>query len=204
MVPEKHVKCVVVGDGAVGKTCMLYSYTENKFPTDYIPTVFDNYSADVPVNGKLINVGFWDTAGQDDYERMRPLSYKDANVVVLAFSLIARPSFDNISTKWTSELKEWLPQAPIVLVGTKLDLRGDLEFLRSRAVGSIVQRAEGEAVGARIGARAYLECSAKTQENLKQVFDAAIIAALRGPVLEKKLRKDDKGLFRKFKSFFRK
>ncbi|KAL6606938.1 hypothetical protein ACP70R_042591 [Stipagrostis hirtigluma subsp. patula] len=118
---SRFIKCVTVGDGAVGKTCMLICYTSNKFPTDYIPTVFDNFSANVVVDGTTVNLGLWDTAGQEDYNRLRPLSYRGADVFVLAFSLVSRASYENVMKKWLPELQHYAPGVPIVLAGTKLE-----------------------------------------------------------------------------------
>lgn len=186
----QNLKCVVVGDGAVGKTCLLISYTTNAFPNEYIPTVFDNYSANVMVNGKPINLGLWDTAGQEDYDRLRPLSYPQTDVFLVCFSIISAASFENVRTKWYPEIQHHCPGTPMILVGTKSDLRGDQAMIQQLASKRLemIETEKAVALAKELGAAEYHECSALTQENLKTVFDRAIHVGLNKPKKSKKTR----------------
>jgi len=187
----QNIKCVVCGDGAVGKTCLLISYTTNAFPGEYIPTVFDNYSANVMVDGRPINLGLWDTAGQEDYDRLRPLSYPNTDVFLLCFAISTPTSFDNIKNKWYPEIQSHAPGVPFILVGNKVDLRNDpatikaLEAKRQSPIATI----QGQTLCTELKGFKYVECSAKTQEGLKQVFDECIRCVLLGQSKTKKKSK---------------
>lgn len=177
----RHIKCVVVGDGAVGKTCLLLSYTTNAFPGEYIPTVFDNYAVNVLVDGQQINLQLWDTAGQEDYAKLRPLSYPGTEVFVLCFSLVSPISLENVRNVWVPEVRQYCPGVPLVLVGTKSDLRDQFEQhadeYRKNGMEPVYTQT-GENMKKTINAAEYIECSARMQTNLKEVFETAIRVVL--------------------------
>jgi len=177
----QNLKFVTVGDGAVGKTCVLISYTSNHFPYDHVPTIFDNYSCNVMADGRVINLGLWDTAGQEDYDRLRPLSYPNTDAFLICFSIMNPTSLANVKSKWYPEIAHHAPGVPVVLVGTQMDRRSDADSVREIASKGKqpVTTEEGAEMAKGIGAVSYVECSAMTQQGLKTVFDDAIRAAMK-------------------------
>ncbi|KAK6456909.1 RHO small monomeric GTPase signal transduction [Scheffersomyces xylosifermentans] len=180
----RSIKSVVVGDGGVGKTCLLISYTTNTFPNDYIPTVFDNYSAIVMIEGEPIKLGLWDTAGQSEYDRLRPLSYPQTEIFLVCYSVISPDSFQNVKSKWIPEILHHSPKdILILLIGTKIDLRDDLHVLDELNDKNLkpITIEQGNKLAREVGAVKYLECSAATQVGVKEIFDYAIRSVLDPP-----------------------
>jgi len=173
-------KLVIVGDGACGKTCLLIVFSKDQFPEVYVPTVFENYVADIEVDGKQVELALWDTAGQEDYDRLRPLSYPDTDVILMCFSIDSPDSLENIPEKWTPEVKHFCPNVPIILVGNKRDLRYDNSTIHElqKMKQEPVKTEEGRAMSEKISAFSYLECSAKTKDGVREVFETATKAAL--------------------------
>ncbi|KAI6019692.1 P-loop containing nucleoside triphosphate hydrolase protein [Pisolithus orientalis] len=160
--PDVKKKLVVVGDGGCGKTCLLIVYAENRFPESYIPTVFENY---------VTQLALWDTAGQEEYDRLRPLSYPESDVILIVFSVDFPVSLGNVQDKWYPEVAHFCEGTPLILVGTKIDLRREDQTRRMLA-------AQGQApVTAEQGS---VQCSAKTGVGVQDVFNLALRESMRG------------------------
>ncbi|CDO95456.1 unnamed protein product [Kluyveromyces dobzhanskii CBS 2104] len=165
-------KLVIIGDGACGKTSLLYVFTLGQFPEEYHPTVFENYVTDCRVDGIKVQLTLWDTAGQEEYERLRPFSYSKADIIIIGFAIDDPESLGNARNKWSEEVLRYCPAAPVVLVGLKKDLRSpENEHL-------MVTREQAEQVAKAIGAKKYIECSALTGENVDDVFEVATRTSL--------------------------
>jgi len=171
----QSIKIVVVGDGAVGKTSFLISFTMNAFPTEYVPTVFDNFNAVYDFEGSKVFLGLWDTAGQQDFDKIRPMSYKEADFYLLFFSVVNPTSLENVKLRWVEEIKFNSPNIPFFLVGTQVDSREVEEvILELEQKGKVpITRKEGEQVAQEIGAVGYFEISAK-QMQFGEIFDELI------------------------------
>lgn len=163
----KKIRITVVGDGGVGKTSMLVAYKDKVFYDQYTPTVFDVYSMTVPINGEDYTIILSDTAGQEEFDKLRKLSYTNIDVFIICYAIDQRDSFENIKSLWYPEIKASCPKAQIVLVGTKLDTENP-----------IVTYSEGGKMARKIGASDFLQNSAKTRINIDETFNIAINVAL--------------------------
>jgi len=172
----QNLKVVVCGDGAVGKTTFLISFTLECFPTEYIPTVFDNYSTVYSFEGRQISLGLWDTAGQEDFQSIRPLSYKQADVFLMFFSVALPSSAENIRAKWLTEVRLHCPDTPLFLIGSQIDLRDNpktIEALASRKEKPISTE-QGKQLAKDIKAFGYCELSSKVGNGYNHIFDQVL------------------------------
>ncbi|KAG5947087.1 hypothetical protein E4U53_006475 [Claviceps sorghi] len=185
-------KLVLLGDGACGKTSLLNVFTRGYFPTVYEPTVFENYVHDIFVDNVHIELSLWDTAGQEEFDRLRSLSYDDTDLIMLCYSVDSKDSLENVESKWVGEIADNCPGVKLVLVALKCDLRekgGDDEdgddntappgaAAVERPSGSLIEYDKGLEVAKRIGASRYLECSAMKNRGVNEAFTEAARVAL--------------------------
>uniref|UniRef100_A0A8C3TGI2 Ras homolog family member F, filopodia associated n=1 Tax=Chelydra serpentina TaxID=8475 RepID=A0A8C3TGI2_CHESE len=127
---KKELKIVIVGDGGCGKTSLLMVYAKGAFPEKYAPSVFEKYTTSITVGSKEVILNLYDTAGQEDYDRLRPLSYQNTNMVLICYDVMNPTSYDNVLIKWYPEVSHFCRGVPLILIGCKTDLRKDKEHLR--------------------------------------------------------------------------
>ncbi|KAJ7113688.1 P-loop containing nucleoside triphosphate hydrolase protein [Mycena crocata] len=179
-----------------GKTSLLNVFTRGFFSQVYEPTVFENYVHDIYVDDQQVELSLWDTAGQEEFDRLRSLSYAETHVIMICFSVrgtlalclfpdrdvqVDNPvSLENVETKWLDEILEYCPGVKLVLVALKCDLRDDrpVKERLQRYGAHPVQYEEGLAVARRIRASRYLECSSKHNRGVAEVFYEAARVSL--------------------------
>ena len=181
------VKCIVVGDHGVGKTCLLISLATNSFRGDYVPQVADNCLISIMMDGVPINIEFWDTPGQESEDRTRPLAYPNTDVFLACFSVVSLGSFHHIKTKWFKEVRQYCSSVPVILVGTKIDLRdnqGVIDRLSSKNLSPVTYD-DGITLAKELGAITYIECSSLEHRGLREL-DKRVAYAGRGIKYKKK------------------
>ncbi|XP_071963846.1 ras-related C3 botulinum toxin substrate 1-like [Antedon mediterranea] len=159
------IRCITVGDSAVGKTCLLIRECMNVYPEDYVPTVFDSYIHEITVDNAVVKVQTEDARGRqdEDYIRLRPLCYINANVFVICFDLSNPTSYENVSKLWYPEIHEHCPDVPFILVGTKLDLKIDEDGNpKTTDDAKCITYEQGQEMKSKVGALGYFECSSLT------------------------------------------
>ena len=174
-----HYKVVILGDQAVGKSCFLIRYAENKFDNIYMSTAGMDYKyKDVTLEGgKVIKLQIWDTAGQERYRTLTAGLYKGAVAFVLIYDITNRKTFENVRN-WINSIEvEASNKVILILVGNKVDLKQERKVLKE----------EGENIAKEYNFP-FFESSAQTGYNVNSVFEA--LAKL---IVEKKAQTSNRG-----------
>ncbi|CAL8272864.1 unnamed protein product [Lota lota] len=177
-------KIVVVGDTQCGKTALLHVFAKDCYPENYVPTVFENYTASFEIDKQRIELNMWDTSGSSYYDNVRPLAYPDSDAVLICFDISRPETLDSVMKKWHGETQEFCPNAKVVLVGCKLDMRTDMGTLRELSKQRLipVPHEQGSTIARQMGAVAYVECTSKVSENsVRDVFHVTTLASVRRP-----------------------
>ncbi|XP_071160584.1 uncharacterized protein [Mytilus edulis] len=180
VVPANYIKCVVVGDDCVGKTSMLVSYATKRFPTNCIPSAFDNYAGVISLSGKQRQMQLLDTLEQETSTATIQTICSDADVFVVCYSAVQPQSFKNVKEKWLPRIRNFMGDIPFVLVATQTDLRKNpavLKQLQNKGLKPVSQN-EGYALSKRTDYACYVECAPHMERKVKQVIDKAISSVL--------------------------
>ena len=168
------IKVTCIGDGSVGKTCMIMSYVFKEFPPEYIPLVFDqnDYGQDIRILSDSYEFELnWQDTGHGEFERLHIMNqYPGTDILLICFSIISQSSMERVKEKWIKHREMYMKDVPFILIGTKIDLRYDEDVILK--VGHIITQQQGQELAAEIGADQYMECSAYTLQGLNEMMQA--------------------------------
>ncbi len=158
-----RIKCVVVGDVDSGKSSLIATYTEGIFPSEPLPSVLSTVQKDVLLeSGSSVGLSLWDTPGDRNLDRTRPLSYSKGDVILLCFPVNKIRSLNDIRSRWQEEIDEYAPDAALILVGTKADMRdGNIECIKDQDIQVLLSELDGEG---------YFEVSARNVQGVYELF----------------------------------
>ena len=126
---DEKIQIIIIGESQVGKTSILYQYTQNKFSTQYLATVGVEYFVkEELINNKHIRVKIWDTAGQEQYKSITKSFYKNSDGIVIVYDVHDKKSFEKVQD-WVQSLNEYTDSSktiPVILVGNKIDLEREV------------------------------------------------------------------------------
>lgn len=191
---RKRIKVTVVGDSGVGKTSLLMTFANNKFPDNDIccQSLFENSKGTLRVGSESsfevpytmetedgpMELGLTDTIGTENYRSLREIFAAKSDIFLVCFSVTDPQTLENVKTDWLHEINILTPNAPFILVGTKTDLREDKEIVGALKARNIepVTLLQGIKLAKRLGAKEYVECSALNMVGVKSVFQTVVIA----------------------------
>uniref|UniRef100_A0A673WZP3 small monomeric GTPase n=1 Tax=Salmo trutta TaxID=8032 RepID=A0A673WZP3_SALTR len=154
-------KVMLLGDSAVGKTCVLVRFKDGAFlGGNFIATVgIDFRVREMSVDSQWGQLMIWDTAGQERFRSVTHAYYRDAQALLLLYDITSKSSFDNIRA-WLTEIHEYAQKdVVIMLLGNKTDMAGE----------RVIKHEEGEKLAKEYGVP-FMETSAKTGVNVELAF----------------------------------
>lgn len=170
-------KILLIGDSGVGKSSLLVSFISNDTaPENHLsPTIGVDFKIkQLTVGGKKLKLTIWDTAGQERFRTLTSSYYRSAQGIILVYDVTRRESFTNLSDVWAKEVELYSTNQDCIkmLVGNKVD----------RDVERAVTREEGVALANDLGCL-FLECSARTRENVEKCFEELALKIMDVPSL---------------------
>ncbi|CAF1305448.1 unnamed protein product [Rotaria magnacalcarata] len=175
--PKATIKILCVGDGSIGKTCLLTVFATNEFPSAYEPTVFDNFACVMHRNSATsYNLELFDTAGQEEWEQLRRMMYANTDVFLVCYSCMQPSSFDNVEKKWMPDVRSHDPSSLVILVSLCIDLRTNNNSVNAQPdliSTPVVTSRQGADLAKRLKCNAFIECSSMLRFHVREVFECA-------------------------------